>query len=79
MPVKPSNENADAYLRFRPYLDSTHEKTVLEYFFHKSTKRVTSESDTAGKMGPTCCPTIRSTGLNPHIGVPVKYKAPTFR
>ena len=53
--------------------------TVLDYFFHKSTKKVTSESDTAGKMGPTCCPTFRSTGLNPQLGVPVKYKAPTVR
>ena len=26
MPVKPSNESADAYLRFRPYLDNTYEK-----------------------------------------------------
>ena len=26
MPVKPSKESADAYLRFRPYLDNTHEE-----------------------------------------------------
>ena len=49
--------------------------TVFDYFFHKFTKRITSESDTAGKMGPTCCPTIRSTGINPQLVVPVGYKA----
>ena len=27
MPVKLSSESADAYLRFQPYLDNTHEKT----------------------------------------------------
>ena len=55
-----------------------HEKTLfLTTFFHKLTKRITSESDTAGKMGPTCCPTIRSTGINPQLVVPVRYKALT--
>ena len=53
-----------------------HEKTLfLTNFFHKLTKRITSESDTAGKMGPTCCPTIRSTVINPQLVVPVRYKA----
>ena len=28
-------------------------------------------------MGPTCCPTIRSTGINPQLVVPVRYKALT--
>ena len=55
-----------------------HEKTLfLTTFFHKLTKRITSESDTAGKMGPTCRPTIRSTGINPQLVVPVRYKALT--
>ena len=53
----------------------TRKNTVFDDFFHKLTKRITSESDTAGKMGPTCCPTIRSTGMNPHLVVPVRYKA----
>ena len=75
MPVKPSNESADAYLRFRPYLDNT--KRILDYFFHKLAKRVTSKSGRAEKMGPTCCPTTRSTRINPRLGVPVKHKAPT--
>ena len=51
--------------------------TVFDYFFHKLTKRITSESDTARKMRPTCCPTIRSTGINPQLVVPVRYKALT--
>ena len=55
-----------------------HEKTpIFDEFFHKLTKRITSESDTAGKMGPTCCPTIRSTGINPQLVVPDRYKALT--
>ena len=32
-----------------------------------------------GRMGPTRCPTIRSTGLNSQSGVPVKYGALTVR
>ena len=55
----------------------TRKNTVFDYFFHKLTKRITSESDTAGKMGPTCCPTIRSTGINPQLVMPVRYKALT--
>ena len=55
----------------------TRKNTVFDYFFHKSTKRITSESGTTGKMGPTCCPTIRSTGTNPQLVVPVRYKART--
>ena len=53
----------------------TRKNTVFDYFFHKLIKRITSESDTAGKMGPTCCPTVRSTGINPQLVVPVRYKA----
>ena len=53
----------------------TRKNTVFDDFFHKLTKRITSESDTAGKMGPTCCPTIRSTGINPQLVLPVRYKA----
>ena len=30
--AKPSNESADAYLRFRPYLDNTHKKFGLLFF-----------------------------------------------
>ena len=55
----------------------TRKNTVFDYFFHKLTKRITSESDTAGKRGPTCCPTIRSTGINPQLVMPVRYKALT--
>ena len=55
----------------------TRKSTVFDNFFHKFTKRITSESDTAGKMGPTCCPTIRSTGINPQLVVPIRYKALT--
>ena len=55
----------------------TRKNTVSDYFFHKLTKRITSESDTAGKMGSRCCPTIRSTGINPQLVVPVRYKALT--
>ena len=55
----------------------TRKNTVFDNFFHKLTKRITSESDTARKMGPTCCPTIRSTGINPLLVVPVRYKALT--
>ena len=53
----------------------TRKNTVFDYFFHNLTKRITSGSDTAGKMRPTCCPTIRSTGINPQLVVPVRYKA----
>ena len=53
----------------------TRKNTVFDYFFHNLTKRITSGSDTAGKMGPTCCPTIRSTVINPQLVVPVRYKA----
>ena len=59
------------------YVRCTRKNTVFDNFFHKLTKRITSESDTAGKMGPTCCPTIRSTGINPQLVVPVGYKALT--
>ena len=59
------------------YVRCTRKNTVFDYFFHKLTKRITSESDTAGKMGPTSCPTIRSTGINPQLVVPVGYKALT--
>ena len=55
----------------------TRKNTVFEYFFHNLTKRITSGSDTAGKMGPTCCPTIRSTRINPQLVVPVGYEALT--
>ena len=53
----------------------TRKNTVFDYFFRNLTKRITSGNDTAGKMGPTCCPTIRSTGINPQLVVPVRYKA----
>ena len=59
------------------YVRCTRKNTVFDNFFHKLTKRITSESDTAAKMGPTCCPTIRSTGINPQLVVPVRYKALT--
>ena len=59
------------------YVRCTRKNTVFDDFFHKLTKRITSESDTAGKMGPTCCLTIRSTGINPQLVVPVRYKALT--
>ena len=59
------------------YVRCTRKNTVFDDFFHKLTKRITSESDTAGKMGPTCRPTIRSTGINPQLVVPVGYKALT--
>ena len=59
------------------YVGYTRKNTVFDDFFHKLTKRVTSGSDTAGKMGPTCCPTIRSTGINSQLVVPVGYKALT--
>ena len=76
--AKPSNESADAYLRFRPYLDNTHKKN-LDYFFHKLAKRVTSKSGRAEKKGPTCCPTARSIRINPRLDVSVKHEAPIFR
>ena len=59
------------------YVRCTRKNTVFDYFFHKLTKRITSENDTAGKMGPTCYPTIRSTGINPQLVVPTSYKALT--
>ena len=59
------------------YVRCKRKNTVFDNFFHKLTKRITSESDTAGKMGPTCCPTTRSTGINPQLVVPVRYKALT--
>ena len=49
----------------------TQKNTVFDDCFHKLTKRITSESDTADKRGPRCCPTIRSTGINPQLVVPV--------
>ena len=55
----------------------TRKNTVFDDFFHKLTKRITSGSDTAGKMGPTCCPTVRSTVINPQLVVLVRYKALT--
>ena len=55
----------------------TRKNTVFGDFFHKLTKRITSESDTAGKMGPTCCPAIRSTGINSQLVVLVRYRALT--
>ena len=59
------------------YVRCTRKNTVFDDFFHKLTKSITSGSDTAGKMGPTCCPTIHSTGINPQLVVPVRYKALT--
>ena len=59
------------------YERCTRKNTVFDDFFHKLTKRISSESDTAAKMGPTCCPIIRSTGINPQLVVPVGYKALT--
>ena len=59
------------------YVRYTRKNTVFDYFFRNLTKRITSESDTAGKMGPACCPTIRITGINPQLVVPVRYKALT--
>ena len=59
------------------YVGCTRKNTFFDSFFHKLTKRITSGSDTAGKMGQTCCPTIRSTGINPQLVVPVRYKALT--
>ena len=59
------------------YVRCTRKNTVFDDFFHKLTKRIISEGDTAGKMGPTCCPTTRSTGINPQLVVPVKYKSLT--
>ena len=59
------------------YVRCTQKNTVFDDFFHKLTKRITSESDTAGKMGPTRRPTSRSTGINPQLVVPVGYKALT--
>ena len=59
------------------YERCTRKNTVFDGFFHKLTKRITSESDTAGKMGPTCCSTIRSTGINPQLVVPVRYRTLT--
>ena len=55
----------------------TRKNTVFDYFFHKLTKRITSESDTVSKMGPTCYLIICSTGINPQLVVPVRYKALT--
>ena len=61
------------------YVRCIRKNTVFDHFFHKLTKRITSGSDTADKMGPTCCPTIRSTGINLQLVVPVRYKALTVR
>ena len=57
------------------YVRCTRKNTVFDDFFHKLTKRIISGSDTAVKMGPTCCPTICSTGINPQLVVPVRYEA----
>ena len=59
------------------YVRCTRKNTVPGNFFHKLAKRITSENDTAGKMGPTCCPTIRSTGISHQLVLPVRYKALT--
>ena len=59
------------------YVRCTRKKTVFDDFFHKLTKRITSESEPAGKVGPTCCPTIRSTGIDPQLVVPTRCKALT--
>ena len=61
------------------YVRCTRKNNVFDDFFYKLTKTITSESDTAGKMGPTCCPTICSTWINPQLVVPVRYKALTVR
>ena len=84
MPVGTYNATETVELkRERLFEVSTHyvrciqKNTVFDDLFHKLTKRITSESDTAGKMGSTCCPTIRSTRINPQLVVPVRYKALT--
>ena len=59
------------------YVRCTQKNSVFDDFFHKLTKRITSENDTAGKMGPTFWPTIRSFGINSQLVVPVGYKALT--
>ena len=59
------------------YVCCTRKNTVFDDFFHKLTKRITSKSDTAVKMGPTCCPTTRSTRISPQLVVPVNYKSLT--
>ena len=51
------------------------ENTVFDYSFHKWTKRVTSESGTAGKMEPRCCVAVRSTRIDHQLAVPVRYEA----
>ena len=33
-------------------MDTTHKNTVIDYFFHKLIKRITSENGTAGNIGP---------------------------
>ena len=60
------------------YVRCTRKNSVFDNFFYKLTKRITSERDTAVKMGPTCCPTIRSTRINPQLVVPVRYRALTI-
>ena len=60
-----------------PFGRYTRKNTIFGNFFHKLAERITSESDTAGKFGPTCCPIIRSTGINLQLFVPVRYKALT--
>ena len=57
------------------YVRYTRKNIVFDYFFHDLTKRITSESVTASKMGPTCCLAIPSTGINPQLVVPVRYRA----
>ena len=59
------------------YVRCTRKNTVFDDFFHKLTKRITSDSDTAVKKGPTCCPTTRSTGISPQLVVPVHCKSLT--
>ena len=80
MPVKPSKESADAYLRFRPYLDNTYkEKQFWTTFFTNWLRGSPQEVVGLKEMGPTCCPTTRSTRINPRLGAPVKHEAPTVR
>ena len=76
--AKPSNESADAYLRFRPYLDNTHKK-ILTTFFTNWLRGSPQKMVGLKKMGHTCCPTARSIRINPRLDVSVKHEAPTVR
>ena len=78
MPVKPSKESADAYLRFRPYLDNTpEEEQFWTTFFTNWLRGSPQKAVGLKKMGSRCCPTTRNTRINPGLDVPVKYEAPT--